>query len=155
MNIKSLCLVGTLFVSVGMASDLPDELSPREQNINSATNNLFTSQVQVDPQQKTEQIQNSQTTLNTNAQNGATEQQNDIEEFTNFMESYMALLSSPVDNDQQNTYYYNTEQAMYDMMNEWQYTQGWDIYSPAWQYWDPWQDWCPNCAYFFYGTPER
>ena len=109
----------------------------------------------MDPQQKTEQIQNSQTTLNTNAQNGATEQQNDIEEFTNFMESYMALLSSPVDNDQQNTYYYNTEQAMYDMMNEWQYTQGWDIYSPAWQYWDPWQDWCPNCAYFFYGTPER
>ena len=53
MNVKSLCLVGTLFVSVGMASDLPDELSPREQNITSATNNLFTSQVQVYPQQKT------------------------------------------------------------------------------------------------------
>ena len=136
-------MVGTLFVSVGAnATESQKELYPLEQNINSATNNLSTSQVQVDPQQKTEQIQNPQTTMDTSAQNGANEQQNDIEEFTNFMEPY-------------NGYYYNTAQAMsYNMTNEEQYTKEWDVY--RWWYWYSWQYMCPNCAYpLYYGAPER
>ena len=141
-------MVGTLFVSVGAnATESQKELYPLEQNINSATNNLSTSQVQVDPQQKTEQIQNPQTTMDTSAQNGA--------------------------NEQQNEYYYNTAQAMsYNMTNEEPYTKEWDVYrgwypyipvekhcdpyNHALWYWYSWQYMCPNCAYpLYYGAPER
>ena len=169
MNIKSLCLAGIMFLLLDVnASEHSRDLSRDSQSSNSATNNLQLNQIQESSYQQIkslnndEQVKNSQTIVTTDAQNENNEQQTAIGELTNLIAAYVEQLSEDEYSESEDEYYWgDTERAMYDSMNEEQYGQAYDIYQglneygTAWQYWYPWQCWCQNCAYQFYGIPER
>lgn len=169
MNIKSLCLVGALFMLVDVnASEHPKDLALGTQNANSATSNLSVNQVQENSHQQiefsddNEQFRNPQTTVGAATQNGNNELRTELDELRNLLNTYLLWLSNSMGIEQQNTYSLdNTEQTTHNMLDEEQYEQeydiyqGWDGYNPAVQYWDPWQYWCPNCASSFFGIPER
>ena len=125
---------------------------------------------QIAPSNENEQVIDPQMTVDSDEQNESNEQQIEFEELTNLLETCCSGWSAEfMDIDPQGTYctcdWDDSEPTMYETMNditnEEQYAQepdiyqGWNEYSAAWQYWNPWQYWCPDCAYSFYGMPER
>ena len=111
MNIKSLCLVGALFMLVDVnASEHPKDLALGTQNANSATSNLSVNQVQENSHQQiefsddNEQFRNPQTTVGAATQNGNNELRTELDELRNLLNTYLLWLSNSMGIEQQNTY---------------------------------------------------